>query len=756
MISEAVLLQADMTVGQALRRLAQNGYWTDPSIPEVRSWLEECVAWSDQILSGATASLPADRSDGRVAHRTASPTVEEMTRLLARPIHDGWVAVRRQRGVTIFWYALSLTHVLDALTGPARRNDLEQTLQLHEPMSTPTFQAADLPQDGTFHSPGIVLQGQQLVGVNEPSGEEGPGDRSTRGPSIGAGTTLETLDVAESKRGTGAGTTTIPVEVRAYPFLNAPTQVVVDQAFELDIGLSEVPVAGIRSTGEIVLSASAGTTTIPIEVQVVAEGFAAPAGWRRTLVVEVAKPTEARVTVALVPLPQSEEVRLTTLCVNYVVGGVVRGSASRHIIVERNPGIAPAPDDRGQFWLDAEARAAALTLGDLAAKPDVELDISKPDGNPTSGSYQCVMRNAHGVPVPEQPLPIDLGDDAKTFAKTLIDDVRRLGDDPLADNFIVGMGAKVAKKLPREFWTMLAAVAAKIKDRPVTLQLNSAEPYVPWELALVQPALDPKRPIFLAAQVVLGRWILGDASVALPPRDALTIRGMAVMAGMYKATDGLRPLPEAIDEAKTLAQLYATIPAIPLEFTSANFKSLLDATLTFNLDPIGGVDCLHFAGHGEVDPTRPGDAAIYLSNSQPLNPILFLHCKLGLAYSPFVFLNACMVGTGGQLLGDYGGFPGNCLAGGFCGLVAPLWAVNDRVAKSIALEFYRQAFGSPSGRPVAEILRDLRSKYQSDQPVPSYLAYVYYGNPALRLACAPAPLARAGGAGSPQGSTQHG
>jgi hypothetical protein len=35
---------------------------------------------------------------------------------------------------------------------------------------------------------------------------------------------------------------------------------------------------------------------------------------------------------------------------------------------------------------------------------------------------------------------------------------------------------------------------------------------------------------------------------------------------------------------------------------------------------------------------------------------------------------------GGQLLGDMGGFPGNCLKGGFGGVVGALWEVDDAVA----------------------------------------------------------------------------
>jgi hypothetical protein len=92
-----------------------------------------------------------------------------------------------------------------------------------------------------------------------------------------------------------------------------------------------------------------------------------------------------------------------------------------------------------------------------------------------------------------------------------------------------------------------------------------------------------------------------------------------------------------------------------------------------------------------------------------------------------------MVGTAGEMLGDYGGFPGNCLAGNFSGLVAPLWAVNDVVAKWVALEFYRHAL-SDTPRPVAEILRDIRGAFAQQPQASSYLAYVYYGNPHLTFA----------------------
>jgi hypothetical protein len=85
-----------------------------------------------------------------------------------------------------------------------------------------------------------------------------------------------------------------------------------------------------------------------------------------------------------------------------------------------------------------------------------------------------------------------------------------------------------------------------------------------------------------------------------------------------------------------------------------------------------------------------------------------------------------------------GGFPGCCLAGGFSGLVAPLWNVKDTVARRVALDFYSRALATDVGGSIAEIIRDIRSKYDPKNPIPTYLAYVYYGNPALRLSRTPA------------------
>lgn len=735
MLHPAVTLDATLTARDALRRLAQHGYWTDPVQPAALEYAEAYVSRIKQLLAQRAARVPAGEGLGLPAADLQSTMNREALDVptallvLARPTALAWAAIRRQEGATIYWYARRVDELIGALVNVPAETPLRSALDLHEWGSDQTGQAGDLNVETTENFTGVVLHGQDFLAVARAE----PSRRPPPPPGSGGGDGAGTRSITRPGLAPPEGTPPEPAAsegIRAYPLLETQKRsLVVGERLELVVGLAKQPTASATSPDPMRLPHEAEAATLDVELQIIAEGFEAPTGWRHVLTVRVDDPTKARVNVALVPLPQTEPMRLTLLIVHYLVGGVTCGSGALPVIVTQTAVSEPRPDPRGQPWLTAPS-LAGMTLPAAPARPDIQIDIAKPDGNPAKGDYLCTLRNAHGITEPPVPLPIRLGDDAKTFAKVIIDDMARWSGDDLVDNLIESHGALVAGKLPAEFWTLLRAVAVRVTDRPITLQLNSAEPYVPWELALVDPPIYTDRPKLLAAQVAMGRWLLGDSAVASPPREAVSVKNMAAMAGRYNRSTGLSPLPEAEDEVKELER---TLKAVRLNCDSAALKALLGAVIS------GGVQAVHFAGHGRVDPTRPGDAAFYLDNGAALSPAFFRRSVLGRKHAPFIFLNACMVGTAGEMLGDLGGFPGNCLAGGFTALVAPLWAVDDSVAKSIALEFYQAALAQP-GRSVAEVLRDLRANYRSDAPVASYLAYVYYGNPHLKLSLSDASV----------------
>jgi CHAT domain-containing protein len=178
--------------------------------------------------------------------------------------------------------------------------------------------------------------------------------------------------------------------------------------------------------------------------------------------------------------------------------------------------------------------------------------------------------------------------------------------------------------------------------------------------------------------------------------------------------------------------------AVPLAASLQAVKQLLDARIEHKFESIGGVETIHFAGHGDYDRSNPDSAVLFLSDGMPLFASLFRSAKYGGRQSPLFFLNACMAGIGDELLGDMGGFPGNCLKGGFGGVLGALWEVDDATARTLAIEFWRRALplDGTQAEPVGTILRDLRAKYVPDAgtaPATTCLAYVYYGHPRLTL-----------------------
>ncbi|HEV7590003.1 MAG TPA: CHAT domain-containing protein, partial [Longimicrobium sp.] len=286
---------------------------------------------------------------------------------------------------------------------------------------------------------------------------------------------------------------------------------------------------------------------------------------------------------------------------------------------------------------------------------------------------------------------------------------------------------------PAAVWDALRAVCDRVRSadpgRLPTVLLLSAEPHVPWELAYLDPPLDPARPPFLGAQVAVSRWILAPHGIPLPPPGAVAVRRMAVVAGNYASGSELRPLPLAIAEAAELVREYG---ATALEATPSDMRRLLDGAVPGAAGP-AGVQAIHFACHGAVDGDDPKYAGIYLDDESTLSPVVFRSARVAKSDTPFLFLNACQVGNAGELLGEYAGFAGEALRGGFSGFLAPLWSVSDDTARDFALEFYRKAFAAT---PVADILCELRGRYRMNGtgiPRSTYLAYVFYGNPNLLL-----------------------
>lgn len=732
MLQPAVNLDAEMRAADVLRRLALNGFWLDARDGAARARIEE--------ISG----------------RLARP-FDEVARALARDVGGHGAAIRRQWGTNVLWYARPLAEVLQRCAAADPAAPLLDVLDLHESDSGPPIERVDHAQV-PLHD-GVVMEQGEPVAVSLGLGPMRPGtvpsfapaDRTSRG-RVPAEPRPAALPNAQPEGApAAAGASAAPPQV--WPRIDAPACQPAARVFDVVAGFGASPQAGVFG-GPVALPFTSNEEVLQLTIELSAgQGVVALAGWSRSLPVTAANVTGAGVSFQLIGTEptNSEGAWLTMLELRYVVGGTVCGTAARPLVILPAASAGqPQPQLRpfGVAWQAMPAAATPVTLVADSQAPDLTIEITKPDRNASSGHYMCQLLSPHAITTGRGPFEMDLGQDAKTFAKAMVEEVRQYSGNPLLEQALEGIGRLVAERLPPQVFEALAEVHGRVKPETPAVLIVSAEPYVPWELAWMDGPLDPARPGFLGAQAVVGRWLRDNGPVAAAraatpdtvprpathPLAAIDVHNMAVMAAWYKAEAGLRRLPKAEDEARVLA---ATYPSLPLLAKPAALRDMLNATLTRGFDPIQ-VQAVHFAGHGDFDPARPDAAAMFLEDGSALRSTLFRAARYGGARQPLLFLNACMLGIGGELLGDMAGFPGNSLRGGFGGVLGALWEVDDDIAHDIALEFWQRALPPPParGEAVGAILRDLRARYvPGTQPAPAatYLAYVYYGHPRLTL-----------------------
>jgi CHAT domain-containing protein len=187
------------------------------------------------------------------------------------------------------------------------------------------------------------------------------------------------------------------------------------------------------------------------------------------------------------------------------------------------------------------------------------------------------------------------------------------------------------------------------------------------------------------------------------------------MAAVCAEYGGAVRLPQAEQEAAHLSKEYGAAPVAGLG--PAVLRCL-------GGDPPG--DIVHFAMHGKVDPGGTQDGLL-MADGRWLDPAEVRGVER--ARARLVFLNACQVGQGEEMLGDYAGLAAAFLSGGAQAVVAPLWKVDDEVARTFAEGFYAAVLRD--GMAPAEYLRRQRLSVRDEAG--SILAYLFFGHPLMRV-----------------------
>lgn len=653
----------------------------------------------------------------------ASMTLREAIHWTSGEAGKMHVAIRRTEGNEVRWHTWTVGEIRAVATAPDSQLDasLTDALNLRGLRSVAVFESGT--SQNLDSSSGVLLRGTELLGVLRPDGgHQGALEAMQPATIVGSGGAAAAAARAAGQR-----------PFSAYPALTAPERVAAGQEFELQIGLSATPVTGVTG-GPI-------TGVVPEEfqfdLQVVADGFAFPAGSKAELHITRDSPGAAQATVKLVaPEVTSSTGIVGNLEVLFFYEGNLCGQAMRTVAV----GDAAATNEA----VTADS-ASSVAIPEVPA-PDLTVKISKGSAD---NRLLWTFSTPHEIPdVPSEPATTELDNvSARSFA---LDRVRTLADwdkNPLTPAKLIGIGEEISKTMPSEFWLVLDAVWAKKqadgKSGP-SLLIVSEDPYVPWELAATTEAfarserLEPTKPPFLGAQLRIGRWIppvstpFGGDIPTLPPPTNLEIGHMVVFVGDYQAIHGQRPLPLAMEEGEKLADRYR---AIKRNAVVKDVTGLLRDDIVVD-DVKVAVDAIHFACHGEVSANPKHNGIVLSDDNTRLGADMISGSAIGKTSSPFVFLNACQLGveTAG-LDGNYAGLAGAFLDQGATGFISPLWSVDDEIAQEVALDFYDSVFASAETTSVADVLRELRSRFDvaSDNPQASYLAYVYYGHPDLKI-----------------------
>jgi hypothetical protein len=505
---------------------------------------------------------------------------------------------------------------------------------------------------------------------------------------------------------------------KAYGLLQCPETVVAGEEMELTVGLSREAPAGVAGPPLERPETSVGPYTMTI--QVIAEGFTPREGesFRQALPVTAETPFPT-CTLHLTAAPQTAAKQKREIHASYTVDGQPLGFAVRYLTVVRQAGAAPEEP--------AAASGVNVQVPSAMRAADLTAVIRRQTGS--ASTLLWTFESPHPLNLPDKAIPIEIGSAPQDFARRLMNEVNKSQGQEGTYELLIGRGLEIQQHMPPEFWDLLRAANAAAPGLP-TLLFLSQDPFIPWELAVLdEPLFDPQAAPFLGAQAVVGRWVQpGDRQTRprLPPPAELEVGRMSFVTGVYSGATAPRRLKEAEAEVEELQTEFSQDgPADRVTRVDAKLGEVLAC---LRLDP--GADLLHFSLHGRFDRSGLEDGLL-LIDSKWLMPAQVKGTDL--RHGPFVFLNACQVGQGDEVLGVYAGMAEAFLFAGASAVVAPIWSVDDKVAHDIALSFYQATLRDGSDTPAAEVLRRERAKFTRDQQAATYLSYQFFGHPEMRL-----------------------
>jgi nucleoside phosphorylase len=306
------------------------------------------------------------------------------------------------------------------------------------------------------------------------------------------------------------------------------------------------------------------------------------------------------------------------------------------------------------------------------------------------------------------------------YRQDIRDSVRRIAADGGSADDLKELGWRLYRDLfPEEFKRRYS----DFRDEIRTLQITSAEPWIPWEL--VWPYADTwqdDEP--LCMRYAMTRWLRGPQ-----PRNAFKVDSIVLIeAAAVEDEDPLDSAREECNHLSTIAQRWAVLMVSPAAVNRAAVRELVRRTKEEQ------AKLWHVAAHGRLD-KDPMESYVVLHGRERwrASEMLGPNAQWIKLVRPFVFFNTCVVAEMSLALTGLAGWPkmwiDECQCGAFLG---PRWSVESKLARAFAERFYDALVDD--GLTLGEAVREARVAVRDQAPGdPTWAAYTLYGHPNARV-----------------------
>jgi CHAT domain len=549
------------------------------------------------------------------------------------------------------------------------------------------------------------------------------------GPAARSNSSLANDMSAGTSTYPNAGSSQVPQQqnerVERYPMLDAPDEVALEQDFLIQVSLTEqqltpdVQILNGEANGKVAFSLPhTPDNSWPIEVVLMAPGLEFTRG--TTPVSSIVLPLQGNATSATFwakAEPKAAKLGVVHLLATFNYRHDFLARIQRDIQIKGAtpaPASAAPPPTRRSVKYSGAVLDTPAEFNAPAVPPDLTL-IIKGDGIEVFSPYfnrpvTGTMPNLKGFPewlAQHAPVNAGRGTELIQDPKESRENADGFGQE-LYDNYAPGLFKKA-------FWMLRDAHGENFR----TIQIYTDNPDIPWEYMKPVRENGRDRQPFLGLNYSVARWHMTDGLREHPPFTQ-RIQKTFVIAPHYT---GARTLDAEAAETQALAQLDGYTPV------SGNMNAM---EVFFHNSPQGIV---HFAGHGELNSSR-GDYEILLEDGALGTQRWRSMAKDDPASQTFFFFNACDVGQA-RLAGNFvDGWGPAVLGKGASGYIGALFPVDDQVAASFSIYFYKLLHQQMQNGPadVSAILEQTRREvYKNTNNNPTALAYVLYGDTNLKF-----------------------